>query len=157
MKPLPRTLSRVALLLALGAGAAAAQPACEQLRLTAARLPLVFVDGFESGDTLPWAQAPVERFSAAATEDLVAETTLLGDASGDHLLTLRWLLPGDHLYQETSVPFTSDTVLPAFSHWRIVRVASRSMLALRPPARPRSEVMSSRRTLCSGRSSNSGC
>lgn len=108
MKPTTGTLSRLALLLALAAGAAAAQPACEQLRLTAARLPLVFVDGFESGDTLPWTQPVVERFSAAATEDLVAETTLLGDASGDHLLTLRWLLPGEHLYQESSVPFTSD-------------------------------------------------
>jgi len=108
MKPTTGTLSRLALLLALAAGAAAAQPVCDHLTLTAVRLPLVFVDGFESGGTLPWTSPIVEHFSAGATEDLVAETTLLGDASGDHLLTLRWLLPGEHLYQASAVPFTSD-------------------------------------------------
>ena len=108
MKPTTETLSRLALMLALAAGPAAAQPVCDHMTLTAARLPLVFVDGFESGGTLPWTLPVVERFSAAATEDLVAATTLLGDTSGDHLLTLRWLLPGAHLYQESAVPFTSD-------------------------------------------------
>jgi hypothetical protein len=114
MRPRTAVLLRLALLPLLpllpliAAGAAVAQPVCDHLKLTAARLPLVFVDGFESGGTLPWSAPVVERFSAAATEDLVAETTLLGDASGEHLLTLRWLLPGEHLYQEAAVPFTSD-------------------------------------------------
>ncbi len=108
MRTMTGKLWRLALVAAFAAGGAAAQPACDHLTLAAARPPLVFGDGFESGDTLPWTLPVVERFSAAATEDLVAQTTLTGDASGDHLLTLRWLLPGAHLYQESTVPFTSD-------------------------------------------------
>ena len=107
MKPRMGNLLPLALASALVAGTGAAQPVCDRLTLTAARLPLVFVDSFESGDILPWSLPVVDRFSAAATEDMVAETTLLGDASGDHVLTLRWLLPGEHLYQESTVPFTS--------------------------------------------------
>jgi hypothetical protein len=101
-------LLRIAPALVLVGAALAAQPACDQMTLTAARSPVLFVDGFESGDTLSWTLPVVERFSASATEDLVAETRLIGDASGEHLLTLRWMLPGDHLYQESAVPFTSD-------------------------------------------------
>lgn len=108
MKPPTKILAPLSVLAALAAGASYAQPVCDQLILTAARSARLFVDGFESGDTLPWALPVVPAFSAGATEDLLAETTLLGDASGEHLLTLRWMLPGGHLYQESSLPFTSD-------------------------------------------------
>jgi len=101
-------LIRLGLIAIFIPGAALAQPVCDHLTLTAARTARLFVDGFESGDTLPWALPVVPAFSAGATEDLLAETTLLGDASGEHLLTLRWMLPGEHLYQESSLPFTSD-------------------------------------------------
>ena len=110
MRTTTGTPLRLALLAALVASSASAQPVCDHLALAATRPPQLFSDGFESGDTLPWTLPVVERFSAAATEDLVAQMTLLGDASGDHLLTLRWLLPGEHLYQESTVPFTSDPV-----------------------------------------------
>jgi hypothetical protein len=97
-------------LAALVAGAAAplaAQPACVGIELDGAATPAVFADGFETGDTLRWIEPLPPGYSTTATDDLTVTVELDGAAGGDHLLELRWHLPGGGLYQSVAVPFTA--------------------------------------------------
>lgn len=103
------------------AGAAlplAAQPLCLGLELAGTAGPAIFVDGFESGDALRWSEPVVPGFSTTATDDLAVTVEIDGAATGDHLLELRWFLPGGGLYQSVAVPFAAG-VAPAAAGRRI--------------------------------------
>ena len=102
-----------ALLLLAATPALRAQDSCLGIALTGAAGHTIFADGFESGDTSAWS-APVERsFSITGTVDLGVEVTLDPATTGDHLLELRWYLPGDRLYQSVAVPFSTAASTPA--------------------------------------------
>jgi hypothetical protein len=106
------TLSRCLRLSIAGALAAAtlplaAQPACLGVDVEGVAGPAVFADGFESGDTLRWEEPVAPAFSTTATDDLAATVEVDGAVTGDHLLELRWYLPGGGLYQSVAVPFTA--------------------------------------------------
>lgn len=47
-------------------------------------------------------------YSATEIADLELRAELGGDLAGDHLLELRVLAPGKHLYQSITVPFDAD-------------------------------------------------
>jgi len=79
---------------------------CLAIALSGALGPHIFSDGFESGDLLAWGGPGVPSFVLAATEDLVVDVTLDPVVTGEHLLELRWSLPGGQLYQSVAVPFT---------------------------------------------------
>lgn len=85
----------------------AAQPGCVGITLAGAAGPTIFVDGFEAGDTLAWTQPALPSFSTSATVDLAVEVELASPPPGEHLLELRWRLPGGPLYQSATVPFAA--------------------------------------------------
>jgi hypothetical protein len=110
LRPLPVL---AILLLIAAAPALRAQNACLGIALTGAAGHTIFDDGFESGDTSAWT-APVEAsFSISGTVDLGVEVTLDPATAGDHLLELRWYLPGDGLYQSVAVPFSNAARAPS--------------------------------------------
>ncbi|KAB2965653.1 MAG: hypothetical protein F9K18_06375 [Thermoanaerobaculia bacterium] len=101
----PSTLP-LAIALALAAAAPlAAQPACVGLELSGVASTTVFADGFESGDATRWSEPWHPGFSTTATEDLGVTVEIGAGTPGDHLLELRWWLPGERLYQSVAVPF----------------------------------------------------
>jgi hypothetical protein len=95
-----------------------AQPVCLAVELDGAAGPAVFADGFESGDTVRWSESGAPAFSTTATDDLAATVEIDGAATGEHLLELRWYLPGGGLYQSVAVPFAAG-VAPAAAGRRI--------------------------------------
>jgi hypothetical protein len=117
------TLSRfhrltLAAVLAGGASPLASQPACLGIELEGAAAPAIFADGFESGDALRWSEPVAPAFSTTATADLAVTVEVDGAAPGDHLLELRWYLPGGALYQSVAVPFAAG-VAPAAAGRRL--------------------------------------
>ena len=69
---------------------------------------VVFVDGFESGGTVPWLD-PAPAFSATEILDVVFEAGVVGEFVGDALLELKVYTPNGHLYQVLTAPVTSQT------------------------------------------------
>jgi len=67
---------------------------------------VVFVDGFESGGTVPWLES-APAFSATEILDVVFEANAVGEFVGDAILELKVYTPNGHLYQILTVPVTS--------------------------------------------------
>ncbi len=111
MRTLPARTFLLALIAALPLPAFA-ETACVGITLTGAAGPTIFLDGFESGDTLAWTQPAPPSFSTSATVDLAVEVELASPPPGEHLLELRWLLPGGALYQSATLPFSADAAPP---------------------------------------------
>lgn len=101
-------LAAGALWLSSGFSAAPARAAneCLAIVVTGALGPHIFSDGFESGGLQAWTGPAVPAFVLGATGDLVVEVTLDPAVTGEHLLELRWSLPGGQLYQSIVLPFT---------------------------------------------------
>ena len=94
----------VGMLLAVAAVPAGAQVQCS-LEVSALVGPVIFSDGFESGDLGAWQGPEVARFSAVATEDLLVRVGLGDGFDGEQATVhLRFLLPSGGLFQETSIP-----------------------------------------------------
>ena len=100
------------LALALPAGAPATPSSCLGATLQGSTGPAVFADGFESGDVSRWLGPVLPGFSALATVDLGVAVEVDPQTTGEHLLELRWRLPGGALYQSVAVPF-ADVPLEA--------------------------------------------
>jgi hypothetical protein len=103
-----RTALLVALLAAAAPFAALARADCLGIALAGVPGPTIFADGFEGGDTLGWERPVLASFSTGATDDLGVEVELGVLSPGDHLLELRWFLPGGFLYQSMAVPFADE-------------------------------------------------
>ena len=56
---------------------------------------------------MPWSAPALPAFSIADTVDLGVEESLSGLAPGDHVLELRWSLPGGFLYQSVATPVST--------------------------------------------------
>lgn len=106
MTSLPRLLLAAVLFVALATTAGAADE-CIAVNVSGGAAGAgVFTDDFETGDTSRWGIPVVASFSIAATVDLVAQVTLAPTVVGEHVLEIRWLLPGGHLYQSESLPIS---------------------------------------------------
>lgn len=79
---------------------------CLSIGISGALGPHIFSDAFESGNLLAWGVPAPPSFALVATGDLAVEVTLDATVTGEHLLELRWRLPGGQLYQSVAVPFT---------------------------------------------------
>ena len=93
----------IALLLALLAAppAAVGAASCPAIRVTAP--PLLFADGFESGDLSAWTSG-VPRFPATKVVDLDIEVSVAGKIAPGELLHVRVLTPRGHHYQTLDLP-----------------------------------------------------
>ena len=89
---------------------AAAGNECLSIVLTGAPGTTIFVDGFEGGSTAAWSAPVLPTFSLVATDDLGVAVAFDASLAGDHLLELRWFLPGDALYQSVATPFTAGAL-----------------------------------------------
>ena len=95
----------LAILCSTPAVATAGPSPCLGVELTGTPGRVVFADGFESGDTGRWEQPVIPGFSTLATVDLGVAVELDSQTRGEHVLELRWWLPGGALYQSVAVPF----------------------------------------------------
>lgn len=112
MRPTARSLrAGIALLLLLGAAPLAAQSACLGVAVDGVAGPVIFADALETGDTSRWGGPALPTWSTAATEDLAITLDFDPALAGEHVVELRWHLPGNALYQSAALPFTAGDSL----------------------------------------------
>lgn len=90
-----------------GALTATARAQCVSLTVSGAQGRTIFSDGLEAGNTAAWTAPAPPAISIAGTDDLLLTLTVAAEPGGDHVVELRFELPGGFLYQSLAVPFST--------------------------------------------------